>query len=147
MKTPKIVGVIFSLLGICMLIGDLFAYKSTSDFINNSEKTEGVVTELKRVTNNLYNSASYETLYAPVVKYKTPGGVEREFVSSTSSYPAAYSAGDKVEVIYDKRIPASAEINSFFSIWLVVFILTLLGSVFSIIGTLLLRIKEENFRG
>ncbi len=140
MKTPKLVGLIFSIVGICLLIGDLFAYRSTAEFLNNSEKTTGIVTGLKQRRSS--GSRSSSTLYAPVVKYKTVGAGEFEFTSSTASSPPAYSIGESVEVMYDKRDPASAEINSFFSLWLAVSVLTFLGVVFSGIGTLLLRIKE-----
>lgn len=147
MKIEKIVGLVFSVIGIGLLLGDIYAYKRTSRFIGNSEKAGGVVTELVKSYSGRSGSfgdsgMSGSPVYAPVVRFKTPDGREFEFKSAVSSNPPSYSAGDSVEVLYDKNNPASAEINGFFSLWFTVLILSFLGALFSGIGLTILKFSR-----
>lgn len=135
MKPEKLLGLVFSAIGICLLIGDIFAYRYTAGFLETAGRAEGIVVDL--VSSSLGRGGGSRT-YAPVVRFSAPGG-DFEFTSSFATYPPSYSKGDSVEVLYDSSNPASAEINGFFSLWFLVFILSLLGGVFSAIGVALLR--------
>ncbi|MCW8125522.1 DUF3592 domain-containing protein [Microbulbifer halophilus] len=128
MKAVSILKYVFTAIGLGLLIGAFFSYKSTQDFLGNALATEGTVIELVR------SRSSDSVTYAPVVKFMTRDGSLIEFMSSSSSNPPSYYEGEKVEVLYQEFSPQQARINGFFSLWGVASILGVLGAVFSLVG-------------
>lgn len=129
MNALGIVRFVFLLIGIGLLTGAYFMYHSTSEFVRVASKAQGTVVQLAR------SRSSDSTTYAPVVRYRTEGGREVEFVSNVSSDPPAYSVGEKVEVLYRPEQPEKGEINSIFQLWFGPMLLGGLGSAFFVIGT------------
>lgn len=74
-----IVKYIFTLIGSALLIGSLFMYNSTQDFLNRAIITEGTVVDLIR------SQSEDSDTYAPLVKFRTKNGEIAEFVSSTGA--------------------------------------------------------------
>lgn len=129
MKVMNIIKYVFAVAGICLLLGALFAYRSTSAFLAESVKAEGTVVDF--VPSRSDNSITYR----PVVQFTGQSGEEIEFVSSAGSNPPGYSAGQTVEVLYRPDDPQHATINGFFSLWGASVILALLGGPFLLIGS------------
>ena len=135
MRAISIIKYLFSVLGLAMLAGAFFMYSKTQDFMNNALVTEGTVTQLVR-------SRSGDSItYKPVVEFKTQSGRLIEFTSSSGSNPPSYSQGEIVDVLYQEGTPEQAKINSFFSLWGLSTILGGLGSLFLLVGFLIILVS------
>ncbi|MDX3775717.1 DUF3592 domain-containing protein [Chromatiaceae bacterium AAb-1] len=144
MKVIAIVKYAFTLVGIGMLIGSLFMYRSTSSFLEEAVKAEGTVVELVR------SRSGDSTTYQPVVQFTAQHGQPIEFISSTGSNPPSYSEGQNVEVLYRAGEPQNARISGFFSLWGGAVILGGIGGVFFLIGAgiilvSLLKTRKDEF--
>jgi len=128
MKTLKFIKVIFSIIGLGLLVGSFFLYQNTSEFLEKAVKAEGVVIDLVR------KRSSDSTTYAPTIRFTTNNGTMIEFTSSTSSNPPSYSRGEQVAVFYLPEQPDEAKINGFFSLWGAAVIVAGIGTVFFLVG-------------
>lgn len=137
-KVMAIIKYVFSLVGIGMLVGACFLYKSTSAFVAEATRAEGTVVELIR------SESSSSATYKPVVNFVSQKGEKIEFVSSVSSNPPSYSKGQKVEILYLPAEPQNAEINGLFSIWGSSIILGGMSGVFFLIGAGIILVSMLN---
>lgn len=112
---PNWAGIAIPLLSaIATLAPAGYLYLRTREFLNASVTTTGIVV---RMVARESGSDDAGTTVAPVVKFKTPGGVEIEFESGMSSSPALYGVGEELPVIYRPGNPKEAEIKLFWSLW------------------------------
>ncbi|MCP3941121.1 MAG: DUF3592 domain-containing protein [Desulfobacteraceae bacterium] len=132
MRIISIVKYAFIVIGFSMLVGTFYSYKNTQDFLKDVLTTEGTVVEL------VHSRSSNSTIYRPVVEFKTQGGTIVEFASSSGSNPPSYSKGEMVEVLYQQSAPDHAQINDFFSLWGASIILGGMGSIFFLMGFLII---------
>ncbi len=128
MKVTKLISILFSLIGIGMLIGTYFITQSTLDFTAEAQLTEG------QVIKNVQRRSEDSYTYYPVVAFIAPDGRQIQFMSSTGSKPPSYDVGERVEVLYRPDNIEDARINSFFSLWFGSIIFGIMGSVFFFIG-------------
>lgn len=128
MKAVSILKYVFTAIGLGLLVGTFFSYKSTQDFLGSALATEGTVIELVR------SRSSDSVTYKPVVRFMTRDGSLIEFMSSSGSNPPSYYEGERVEVLYQEFSPQQAKINGFFSLWGLSLILGILGAVFALVG-------------
>jgi hypothetical protein len=135
-KLHKIVLPVFGLIGIGMLGGAGNSYHTTSQFIDQSLKAEGLVVDLVRSRSSRSGSHKRRTSrgYAPVVEFTTESGDTIEFVSSTSSSPPRFKEGELVEVFYDPTSARKAKINRFHTLWAGTIIVGCMGVIFFGIG-------------
>ena len=126
-----LLSAIFFLVGIAMLIGGIFVYRSNQQFLQSSLKSTGTITGLD------LKQSSDSSSYYPVVQFRTLENQVINFTSSVGSNPASYQVGETVEVNYNPTNPTSAKINDFTSNWLTVLILGLMGALFSFLGAIL----------
>lgn len=127
-KISSLVGAIFFFVGIGMLIGGIFAYKSNQQFLQSSQKSAGIVTDL----------ILGDSVYYPVLQFRTLANQIIDFRSSVGSNPPSYRVGDTVEIYYNPTDPYSAQINDFWSNWLGVIILGFIGIIFTFFGGIFL---------
>lgn len=132
MKTLDIIKNVFTVVGAGMLIGAFFLYQNTSQFIEKSIETQGIVVDF--VGSDSSNSSDISMMYKSLVEFTDTNGTQIEFLSSTSSNTPSYNINEKVDVIYIPEYPNEAKIKSFFSLWGGATILGTLGLVFFIIG-------------
>lgn len=94
----------------------------------NAERAQGVVINLsiKRGDNG--------ATFAPVVEWRDAQGTRHVLISNTSSNPASFDRGERVEVLYDRAKPAQATINSFGQRFTGILIFGGIGLVFVLIG-------------
>jgi hypothetical protein len=112
------------------LIAGVIALR-TESFINRSEATEGVVTELVPVSaHNSDSSSSSSTTYAPVFAFTTNDGRHLTVRSDSASNPPSFEVGDKVAVLYDPAAPVNARIDTFGQLWLMPIICGGVGLLF-----------------
>jgi len=112
MKVMTVIIYIFSGVAFVLLTTAFFLYQSTQSFLESAIVANGEVIELVR-----RNSTNSSSTYSPRIHFKTQSGETIEFTSSSSSNPASYSKGEKVEILYLPSNPKDARINGFFSLW------------------------------
>ncbi|MCP4296677.1 MAG: DUF3592 domain-containing protein [Proteobacteria bacterium] len=128
MKIISIAKYLFTVIGLSMLIGSFFSYKSTQEFLKDSLNTQGTVVAFESSESN--DSVSYY----PVVNFETHTGTLVEFTSSMGSNPPSYSEGEVVEILYQETHPNNAKIKGYFSLWGAATILGGMGTIFFFIG-------------
>jgi len=133
-KIISIIKYAFSFIGICLLAGAFFIYQNTSDFISHALTADGTVIEYDK-----YKSDG-TTMYSPVVRFTTAEGIAIEFRSSVGTSSPPYSIGDTVGVLYLPANPEKANINSISGLWTGAIILSILGSIFFLIGFVIIFI-------
>jgi hypothetical protein len=137
MDALKWVGISFLIVGLVMLVGGGFTYVSTNNFLDISSKTEGIVTDL--ILSHSSNSRG-SGVYRPVISFQTEKGENIEFKSGAGSNPPSYRKGDRVNVRYDPENPYHSSIDSFFNLWFLPLLLSVMGFIFSGIGSTFLVI-------
>lgn len=128
MKIVSILKYLFTVIGLVLLVGAFVLYSNTRDFLSKAVSAEGTVTQLVRSGDS----------YRPVVEFKTQEGSLVEFASLSGSNPSRYSQGEVVEVLYQEASPEKARINGFVSLWGGAALLSLIGTVFFLIGFLII---------
>jgi hypothetical protein len=141
MNILKIIGLIFSAVGMILLIAAGFVFQSTRTFLESSEQATGTIKDLV-----LGDSSSSSGVYYPVVTFKTSSGETIEFRSSVGANPPSYRKGELVPVRYDPRDPYRAGIDSFFYLWFTVILLSGMGTVFGGIGGVMAAIWIRSIR-
>lgn len=133
MKILKVIALVFSIIGIGMLVGSYFVYNNINQFVQTAVITTGKVIDLTW-SRSTSSSGSSSGVYYPVVRFETDRGQTIEFKGSTGSSPPSYKVGQDIKVIYSPKDPYRPEIDSLFSIWFGFIILCGLGVIFSGIG-------------
>lgn len=128
MRTLIVIKYVFAVIGLAMLVGAIWSFTSTREFLATAVTTEGVVTEMVR------SRSSDSTTYSPVVEFTTESGELIEHSSTSGSNPPSYDVGEKVTVYYQPGQPHRAKISGFFSLWGLATIFGIMGSVFFFIG-------------
>lgn len=86
------------------------------------------------------NQRSTGPMYAPVVRYRTPGGEEQELTGLGSGEPE-YKEGQAVTVLLPGGQPGRARIASHQELWLGPIVVGIWGALFTGIGLLMTRMK------
>lgn len=131
MKVLSVFKYLFSIVGVALLVGALFVYKNTSDFLLDAVSAQGTIIDLVQSTNS--ESVSYH----PIVKFIDADGQVVEFTSSTGGSASSYPLGDLVEVLYLPHDVKDARIKSFFALWGASVLMAALGAGFVLIGAII----------
>lgn len=107
------------------------AYRSTTAFMDNAEKADGVVVRLveQRMTEGGYG-------YAAVIAFTPAGGRKLEFRDTREiCNPPCKKVGDTVTVLYNAEDTSEARVETTASNWIWVGVLGLLTIVFLLLAT------------
>ena len=128
-KLFRLIPLIFVLVGLGLLAGATYSYRSTQEFLRTARPATGEVIGYARRTDS-----EGEISYFPIIEY-TPAGAEEpiEFISSTGG-TRSYAVGARVPLRYDPALPFSAAIDSPGDLWLAAGVLGGLGALFTVIG-------------
>jgi len=120
-------GLLFTFIGIRLIVKSYHLKK-------HGLRTVGIITRVKRVYH-------YEglILHYPIVKIKTESGKVIEFRSSIGKSHIAPTVGDQVPVLYHRKHPENAEIDSPFRLRRAPVILLLTGVFFLVLAVLTFR--------
>ncbi|MFN8346278.1 MAG: DUF3592 domain-containing protein [Spirosomataceae bacterium] len=130
MRRPEFyIGIIFTVVGLALLGGALYAYQSQKKFLSQAYASTGTVTALE-----YSRSRKGGGTYYPIVEFRTPDGQSYTFRSEMGSKPPAYDVGEQVEVRYNPKDPFDAKLTGFWSLWGLSVLFAGMGSVFSAIG-------------
>ncbi|OUL27776.1 hypothetical protein BV378_08385 [Nostoc sp. RF31YmG] len=124
------IGSIFAVTGAIFVI-------NTHSFVGTAESIQGTVIDLK-LRSSTDSKGRSSSVYYPVVKFTPSSGEPTIFESSTGSKPPAFSKGQQVEVLYNPQKPNSAMINSWLELWFLPVMFTGMGSIFVLIGGVVL---------
>jgi len=128
MKSIAIVKYVFTLVGLAMLTGAFFLYRSSTTFLAEASRTTGTVVDL------VASKSDDSTVYKPVVHFTTQNNEAVEFTSNSGSNPPGYTKGETVKVLYRAAAPQDARIDGFFSLWGGALIVGGMGTLFTLIG-------------
>ncbi|HLL74927.1 MAG TPA: DUF3592 domain-containing protein [Pyrinomonadaceae bacterium] len=129
MSEKFVLPLVFSGIGIVMLLIAVVAWVRLRRFVAESLRAEGTVVRLEE-----RKDADGDMVYAPVVRFTPRGGREREFRDPIWSRPAGYSVGQRVDVFYHHREYKRARLASPFRLYYVPGLLGFGGMVFTLIG-------------
>ena len=87
----------------------------------NGEVVPGRVTELRFVASNPSVKLGKGAGQSPVVTFTTRAGEERSMVGSVNRYPAPWTIGDVVDVVYDPANPSRADLRTELAGWVLWF--------------------------
>jgi hypothetical protein len=115
-RAARVVRGFFGLAGIALLALAAGATIRTIDFLRHSEVALGTVGRLDRVVRKSTRGTPHIS-YAPVFSFLTTDGRTITVTSGSSSSPPEFRAGEEVPVLYDRRDPENARINTFWQVW------------------------------
>jgi len=137
MKVFRIVGTIFSALGLAFILTGVLFYRNTHTFLTQSETTTGVVTDLVQGSSRSYRL---------VVRFETPEGDVITFQSNVGSNPPSYRIGEAVKVRYLLEDLHRARIDSFLQLWFLSILFGGMGFVFGSVGGVMFLIAYRSAR-
>jgi hypothetical protein len=120
------IGLIFATVGLGLLTGCFFAYRSQDRFYGSALSAEGTVVDLEWRGNSARS----------VVSFRADDELEYTVKGHIWSKPPAHEKGEKVKVVYHAGRPQDARLASFFERWFLVLILGFMGTIFTGVGTL-----------
>ncbi len=85
------------------------------------------------------NQSEGSSMYSPLFEFSF-NGVKRTYQSHVSSSSPEFEIGESVEILVDPNDPQSVLINTFLGRWLAFAILGFLGTLFTTLGYLVLRV-------
>jgi hypothetical protein len=127
-----ITGIFLGIGLLTLTIGVFFGLR-TRRLLKQGVTAPGVVIE-NVVEERVGSDHSISRTYRPKVRFRSPNGEEVIFVSHTGFGQPAYRQDDAVEVLYDPADPHSAEVKSFWSLWLGPILVSLIGLVPLLVG-------------
>jgi hypothetical protein len=133
----KLVGSVMAGMGTLFTVIGVVNGLNTRSFVATATPAQGTVIDLvRRSSTDSDGDVSYA--YYPVVKFTPSSGQSTIFESNTGSNPPGFSKGQLVDILYNPQKPNSAMINSWFSLWGFPAIFTGIGSIFVVVGGVLI---------
>lgn len=120
--------------GFILLAVGVYSYFSTQEFLDKAISVDGVV------VNNQGRNAPMR----PVVKFTDHTGAIRLHYSALSTDPPRFFIGEKVNILYDPndpKYPVNAKIDSTMTVWGTAIFLSIMGSFFIMVSTLVWYVK------
>jgi uncharacterized membrane protein YqjE len=145
MKTLRLFFAIFTIVGLGLLIGGIFAIQHTRRFLATAVSAPGEVKEIVWQESQSSNNSRGGSFY-PRISFRTADGQEISFITSTGSTPPAYRVNEPVTILYDPQQPYHAYIRSFTDLWLLPTILCPMGLIFCSFGVVAAIWKVKNAR-
>jgi len=128
MSDVMIFGLVFGGVGFLLTALALFFLVRTRIFINNSQQTQGTITQM------VYSRDSDSNGYTPVFRFRTLQGQEVEVSGNIRTNPPQFKVGQTIDVLYDPENPQKARIKKWFNLYFVPLLLGFLGLIFGGIG-------------
>lgn len=136
-KLSRIVGGIFMGIGIILLAVALYLVYSHQQFEKKAIVVTGKVVDYQSYISTDDNSST--TMYRPVFEYEYKGKTYTH-ESSGSSSSKGFEIGDPVDIFIDPDNPDDVLVNSFMEKWFLPLLLGIMGTVFTGMGYLAIRI-------
>lgn len=121
---------------ICLVVGPVFlgialvfAF-NTGRFLRRCVATTGTIVQLVPVVDHEDNSVTYAALF----RYVANDGKTYEIRSGSSPNPPAFLVGKTAPVLYEPGKPMAARLNTFFELWGMASVFTIVGAATLIVG-------------
>lgn len=118
-------GLVFFLIGVCMIIGGIVSYASEKSFRANAETTTAVITDIE--TYRTRSNGKTRTRHDVYIEYEVDG---QRYDRELNHYTAGMHVGQHVEVYYNPDDPGDARAEADFAYG----ILGIMGLIFGLIG-------------
>lgn len=119
--------------GIFLLTLAIFLQRKKAKWIHSCIKTNGIISSLKKQrVHDSHGTINYTEI--PVVKFQYFG---KEFYFENEVGGTGLKKGAKIEMYFNPEKPEDARIKSFFSLWILEFILAFIGMLFMLTGFIL----------
>jgi len=128
-----LIGLLVLVTGLGFLFGTYVAVQDTIEFRDAAVTTEGVVYDFAT------HRSDGKTMYTPQIRFATEDGRDVEFSGSVSSSSPAYDRGEAVKVMYRRETPEDARLDGFMDLWFGPMILSIFGTLFTLIGAGVVR--------
>ena len=125
-----LVGVLFTLIGVAVLIGGAVAAVKQARKSGRGVTATGTVVDL---VSRVFNPGS-AGVYCPVVDFTTATGQPVRFESQFGTMPASHRVGQSIAVRYDPADPQKAEVDSATANWFVPGCTIAMGLLFLVMG-------------
>ncbi len=102
--------------------------------------TKGTIVSVSEIPNPQDNAVNY----APTFTFKAADGGTYAVTSGVATNPPSFEVGEEVRIRYIRSNPRSAEIDSFWQLWLVPVVCGGLGIFFAGAGYLLLQYERRS---
>ncbi|MHC0062451.1 DUF3592 domain-containing protein [Nostoc sp. UIC 10890] len=133
----RIFGSIFGGVGSIIAVTGIIIGLNTRSFVTSAIPAQGTIIDLVQ-RSSTDNKGRYSYVYYPVVKFTTSSGETTVFEANSGSNPPEFTKGQQVEILYSPEKPNSATINSWLSLWFLPIMFISLGSIFALVGGIVL---------
>jgi len=127
-----IMGPLMVVFGTILLIVGWGWYGKTNEWVALGGTAMGTVVEMKTHQSTSDNGSN--TMYQPVIEFKTETGEMITYTDPTSTSSPRHQIGEQVEIIYNKNFPTDARENNFLSLHLPDAIIMGMGGLFMLMG-------------
>ena len=129
------IGVPFLLVGIGITIAGFFNYQKTNNFLATAQTVNAQVVKYDShiSTSRRKRRTTRTIMYTPLFAYQING---EDFVtkSKSSSSSKPYQIGEKVDIFYNAENPNEIRQNTFFDLWGLSLIFSIMGTIFTLAG-------------
>jgi len=125
----KIFSLIFGGLGVLLLLIAGLLYLGEASFLRRAERATGTVVVLYRSIGDEGGNS-----YCPVFQFTAADGEVVTYRGNVCASPPAYKVGDRVELFYDPGNVEHVQMNNFWSKYVGVFVLGVIGAPFTLLG-------------
>ncbi|HMJ68890.1 MAG TPA: DUF3592 domain-containing protein [Cyclobacteriaceae bacterium] len=137
-KLPKILGGIFSSIGLLLLVLAVWFGNKSYSFLEKAVPVPGIVKDFTETKEYNKEERREYTLFWPIVQYHYEGR-DYTWKSNVGSSSPSYDIGNQIPLLIDPAKPGDPEEDSFFSNWFLPLLLGAVGMVFAGVGIIVLR--------
>jgi len=139
-KSNKTLYIILLVVGVFLLLFGILSLLANINFLNKASKTTGTIVGFHTI--NSFGSK------APVFQFVTEDGKTLKVNSDSTAFFETYQINQKIDILYDKKNPLVANIDSFMQIWSFTILIFIVFDIFIFFGVRgLYNIREnKNFR-
>ncbi len=120
----KTFTIIFGGLGLILPAIAGVLYLNEQKFLSRAEQVTGTVVDLDRS----------DDAYCPVIEFQTKRGEPVRYYGNVCSSPPSYDLGERVDVVYDPQNIRHVQMTGFWSQYVGVFVLGVIGLPFFLLG-------------
>ena len=125
----KIFTGIFGGIGVLLLLIAGLLYLGEASFLGRAERTTGTVVDLYRSIHDEGGNS-----YCPVFQFTAGDGGVVSYRGNVCASPPRYKVGDRVALYYDQGNVKHVQIDNFWSKYVGVFVLGVIGAPFTLVG-------------
>jgi hypothetical protein len=128
MSNGLTLGMVFSLVGVPLILIGVFLFIRTRIFISKAQEVKGTVIQMVHSRSGLSSSSGGG--YAPIYQFRTLDGQTITIRDGLSNNPPRFQIGQEIDVYYDSENPQKARINKWMNLYFLPVLLGAMGLIF-----------------